>query len=295
MRDSHKYENVDLSGQKFNRLTAIQIVPGTRTKWICKCDCGNTKEIYAGYLIRGLWKSCGCLEKENRKNLFQKTRKHGKTNTILYSKWCSMKERCFNPGYKYYGRYGGRGITVCDEWLGEHGFENFEKWAYNAGYDESKHGYEQSLDRIETDGDYCPSNCKWSNQLEQVKNRSNSFLITDIDGEKLTHYQFSLKHGIPANNLFAYRRMKKGLSAKEILDEWNEYIRFNSGDYFKADEAAKYYDVTSATIKKWIQKNLIVAFQCRKAWYIPKGQPKPVFEDRKSDGTFKKKERLTSH
>ena len=145
--------------------------------------------------------------------------KHGMTDTILYKKWCGMKARCFNPHYKRFDRYGGRGITMCEEWLGEHGFENFAKWAYSTGYDESKRGYQQSIDRIDIDGNYCPENCKWSDQLEQVKNRSNAILIKDIDGEELTATQFSIKHDIPPKTLFVYRRVKKGMKAKQILQE----------------------------------------------------------------------------
>lgn len=224
MKTHATYHDEDIIGKKFERLTPLYKIEGTRTKWHCQCDCGNTKDVYAGYLINGVFKSCGCLEKENREQLSQRAFKHGMTDTILYKKWCGMKERCFNPNYKYYKRYGGRGITMCDDWLGEHGFENFVKWSYSSGYDESKSGYEQSIDRIDTDGNYCPENCKWSNQVEQVKNRSNSVLIKDIDGEELTTVRFSIKHGIPPKNLFVYRRVKKGIETIQILKEWEEHV-----------------------------------------------------------------------
>lgn len=276
MRKTHAtYHDEDILGKKFYKLLPISKVEGTRTKWHCVCDCGNTKDTYAWKLIQGKVKSCGCYEKENLNVISRHNNKHGMAETILYKKWCSMKARCFNPHYKYYKRYGGRGITVCPEWLGEHGFEHFAEWAYNNGYDDSKTKYEQSIDRINTDGNYSPENCKWSNQLEQVKNRSNSFLITDIDGEELTHVQFSKKHGIDSKNLFVYRRMKKGLSAIDILKEWEDYERVNDGNYLKVSEFAQKHGVAKETVKLWINKKEITAYQVRKVWYIPKEQERP--------------------
>lgn len=270
--NKHYYGNTDLTGQKFHRLTAIQKVKGTRSRWICKCECGKIVELVASDLINGLHKSCGCLERENQEHLAEKARKHGMTNSILYSKWCGMKERCFNSNYRYFHRYGGRGITICDEWLGEHGFENFAKWAYENGYDENKNGYEQSIDRKDTDGDYCPENCKWSTQLEQVKNRSNSFLIKDVDGEKLTHVQFSIKHNIPPKLLFVYRRMKKGINAKDILDEWDKYVKCKNGNYYTVKELTHIFNVRGETITSWIRSGRLKGYQIRNTWYVPKDQ-----------------------
>lgn len=278
---SKNYYKEDFTQRRFNRLVAIRKVLGKKSKWLCRCDCGNYKEVYAYQLITGKTKSCGCLEKENLEKISKSNYKHGMTDTILYSKWCSMKFRCYNPKYKYYSRYGGRGIKVCDAWLGEHGFENFAKWAYANGYDENIKGYAQSIDRINTDGDYEPQNCKWSNQIEQVKNRSNSIVITDEDGEKLTPHQFDLKHRITAD-MFTYRRVKKGKSATEILCEWNEFLKYSNGDYYTVKEASEYYNVCSETIKKWIGKNLLTAYYVRNQYYIPKGQPLPIQQDKKS-------------
>ena len=267
------YSDIDLSKFKFARLQPVKVVEGCRTKWICKCDCGNIKEVYANLLISGRRKSCGCLERESREKLVERSKKHGKTDTVIYEKWCSMKYRCYNPQYKYYNRYGGRGIKVCDEWLGEHGFENFLKWAYEAGYDDSKKTFEQTLDRINTDGDYEPSNCRWATQVEQVKNRSNACLIEDIDGEKLTSFQFDKKHGINKKG-FSYRRIRKGIDAKSILDEWSEYIFFlNSNEYMTTKDAELYYGVCRATLDNWIRKGKIESKRVRNKLYI-KREPK---------------------
>lgn len=277
MPETHAtYHDEDILEKKFFRLTPVSKVEGTRSKWHCVCDCGNTKDTYAWKLIQGKVKSCGCYEKENLERISHSGQKHGMTDTILYKKWCGMKARCFNPHYKHFDRYGGRGITMCPEWLGEHGFENFAEWAYKNGYDDSKSGYEQSIDRKDTDGDYSPENCKWSNQLEQVKNRSNSFLITDNDGEKLTHVQFSIKHNIPPHSLYVYRRMKRGMSANDILEEWDEYLKYNNGEYYTAKEFASICGVRDETVTYWIRNGKIKGYQLRnKTWYIPKNQVKP--------------------
>lgn len=273
------YIGVDLAGRKFNRLTALYVKEGSLTKWVCKCECGNIKEVFASSLVKGIVKSCGCLEKENLKKISKSALKHGMTETVLYGKWCSMKERCHNPNYKYYHRYGGRGIKICEEWLGEHGFENFAKWAYEAGYSDNRHDFQQTLDRIDTDGDYCPENCKWSNQLEQVRNRSNARLIEDIDGEKITSEEFSRKHSIKADK-YVYRQLRKGKSAQEILDAWNEYLICTSGEYMTRKEASNYYGVSISTLEKWIKKGQINAVVSRSKYYILKGQPRPQYEEK---------------
>lgn len=272
-------KGIDLSGQRFGRLTVVCKDPVKHKKgtyWICNCDCGGTKTVITYSLKAGKVRSCGCLEKENLKKISKSNLKHGMTDTILYQKWRSMKERCFNPNYRYFNRYGGRGITVCEEWLGEQGFENFAKWAYSAGYDESKVRYEQTLDRKDTDGNYCPDNCKWSNQTEQVANRSNACLITDIDGEKLTADRFDIKHNIYAD-MFTYRRIKKGYSASQIISEWNDYLLVNNGDYFTKTQAANYYGVCISTITKWVKDGLINFKRVRQQLYILKNQPRPIY------------------
>ncbi len=271
--------NNDLAGQRFGRLIVIGLSNehGHYGKlWLCKCDCGGEKLTTTYKLKSGKVKSCGCLEKENLDKISKHKLKHGLSESILYKKWCGMKARCFNPHYKFFERYGGRGITVCEKWLGEHGFEHFKDWAYSAGYDDSKEKYEQTLDRINTNGNYCPENCKWSNQLEQVKNRSNSRLILDIDGESLTADQFDKKHCIEAD-MFTYRRITKGFSAQQILDEWNIYLDAKNGKYYTKNQAASLYGVTTATIANWMRKGLLHYVTSRNHTYILKDQSRPVF------------------
>lgn len=205
----------NLIGQRHGRLVCIGKSTKGNNWWICVCDCGNQKEMIASRFKT--YKSCGCLERENRKNIGKRTKTHGMTSSILYSKYCSMKARCYNPQYRYYHRYGGRGIKICDEWLGENGFLNFSKWAYDNGYNESLTGYDQSIDRINNNGDYEPNNCRWTNQKSQCRNRINT--LTILHGDNL----ISLGEFCEINNVeynWARRRLHKGQSAERILQDW---------------------------------------------------------------------------
>jgi hypothetical protein len=137
--------------------------------WVCKCDCGNiTTPIRSSSLTSGATKSCGCLHSERIK---QKNFVHGvfvnpdKHFQRVYKNWTSMKQRCFNPKEKNYKNYGGRGITVCDEWKSD--FQAFYDYVSKLP-NFNKRGY--SLDRINNDGNYEPNNVRWATQKEQINN-----------------------------------------------------------------------------------------------------------------------------
>lgn len=167
---------LDLTGQRFGRLEVISfsrdIKSGTRNRkyWNCVCDCGNAKEVRTDSLTSGNVKSCGCIKKEqdaiNLTSEYGFKPKYKIQNRRLYQCWRGMKRRCFDAKDKRYYRYGGRGITVCNEWLD---YDIFAKWALNNGYRE-----DLTIDRINNDGNYEPSNCKWSTHKEQALNRSTS-------------------------------------------------------------------------------------------------------------------------
>lgn len=155
---------IDMTGQRYGRLVVDHHVG--HSKWLCKCDCGNETVVHRKHLVSGATRSCGCLHDEaSRIN----NSTHGKSKTRLYGIYSGMKSRCYNKNNKAYANYGGRGIKVCDEWLDD--FEAFERWSYENGYKDDTHSTELSIDRIDSNGDYCPSNCRWANWSTQVKNR----------------------------------------------------------------------------------------------------------------------------
>ena len=149
----------NLIGKKFGKLTVIK-KDTTQVKrngesifWICKCDCGKTTSVRSKSLRRGETKSCGCLHGEN----------HGLRHTKEYNSWAGMKQRCLNPNNEKYPIYGGRGITVCKEWI-----NSFQQFYNDMG---SRPSNNHSIDRINNDGNYEPSNCRWSNNTLQSRNR----------------------------------------------------------------------------------------------------------------------------
>lgn len=153
---------IDMFGRKFGKLTAFYEHSKTKSgdiRWACKCDCGKIVFVVGANLRNGHTKSCGCIGKT----------KHGRSKSRLYEVWRGMKKRCYcktSSGYEYYG---GRGITVCEEW--KNSFSSFEKWAFANGYDENAKQGDCTLDRINVNGNYEPSNCRWVDMKYQVNNR----------------------------------------------------------------------------------------------------------------------------
>lgn len=157
---------IDLTGQEFGRLTVVKYVGNGR--WLCRCDCGSIKIILGRSLRGGQTKSCGCLQKEK---LIKVCTKHGKHNSRLYSIMENMKRRCYSVNDKRYKNYGGRGIKICDEWKND--FMNFYNWAMNNGYKD-----DLTIDRIDVNGNYEPSNCRWVTIKEQARNTTANKFIT---------------------------------------------------------------------------------------------------------------------
>lgn len=162
----------DLTGLCFGRLTVLESSNERKhgkIVWKCKCTCGSVIMVPSNYLTSGDTKSCGCLKKEltQKRNILLS--KHNSSNTRLYRVWSSMKTRCYYPRDKYYGRYGGRGISICDEW--KDNFIAFRDWALANGYDENAPRGACTLDRINNDLGYSPENCRWVDMKVQSNNR----------------------------------------------------------------------------------------------------------------------------
>ena len=192
----------DLTGRRFGRLTVIEESGklGKKVAWLCKCDCGNYKRVRAHHLKGGQITSCGCYQREQ-------TSTHHLSYTKLYRAWASMKDRCYNTNAVEYCRYGQRGIKVCEEWR-DH-FESFAEWAYANGYEEGL-----SIDRIDVNGNYEPSNCRWVDMKAQGRNRRSNHLLT-LNGETHCVAEWSEITGIKISTLFG--RIKGGWSTEDIL------------------------------------------------------------------------------
>lgn len=167
----------DIKGQKFGKLSVIEYkgIKDNRATWLCKCDCGNIITTFSKELLSQKKKSCGCIHKEQ---LIQRNKTHNLSKSKLYKRWIIIKNRCYNKNSKDYKYYGGRGIKVCDEWKND--FISFYNWAIQNGYYEHLEKYgnvDTTIDRINVNGDYEPSNCKWSTQKEQANNKRKNIII----------------------------------------------------------------------------------------------------------------------
>ena len=154
----YKRKPVIKKGDKFNKLTAIKFSHKKRTDqfWSFLCECGNKKVMCVNSVKRGNAKTCGCSLKKRKNHLT-----HEMTGTKIYNSWRAMKERCLNKNNLRYKDYGGRGITVCVEWLD---FINFYK-------DMGDRPIDKTIDRINNGLGYCKENCKWSTIKEQANNK----------------------------------------------------------------------------------------------------------------------------
>ena len=210
-----KYE--DLTGQKFNRLTVLERKYYEKEKryfWTCRCDCGNIVEkVKTNNLKNGNTKSCGCL---NSELTIERNTKHGLTKhgpegkPRLYKIWVDMRRRCNNPNRDDYERYGGRGITVCEEWNND--YSKFKEWADTNGYSD-----DLTIDRINVDGNYCPENCRWITMAEQAGNKQNTHWI-EYDGKKQSIADWAKEMNVSRSTVSS--RVRRGNSVEEVLKEY---------------------------------------------------------------------------
>lgn len=194
----------DLAGQRFNMLVARNFLGSDRVGaqarriWECVCDCGSVVAVSAALLKRLEKFSCGCTPA---------SRKHGMTNTPTYRIWSAMHDRCRNPANRFFHRYGGRGVKVCERWGGPDGFANFL-----ADMGEKPSGL--SIDRIDNDGHYTPENCRWATTGQQTSNRASTRLIT-FDGETMMLKAWAQRIGISPTTLSL--RLKRGWPLADAL------------------------------------------------------------------------------
>lgn len=183
-----EYIERGMVGNRYGKLVVIEYSGSIPKKgysekmWLCECDCGN-KIVASGRNLRaGKYVSCGCSKKQNARLLKLKhgCSAHGEEDR-LYDIWKAMKQRCFNKKNKRFDRYGGRGITVCDEWKND--YYAFKRWSYENGYDEKAEFSKCTIDRINNDGNYEPSNCRWVDMKVQANNRGCSVAKMDGKGE----------------------------------------------------------------------------------------------------------------
>lgn len=179
-----RYEN--LTGCKYGKLTVMgldHIGKNGHAYWLCQCECGNRKIVRASHLKDGHVKTCGCIPPKKT---------HGDANQRLYHIWCNMRMRCTNEKDPGFHLYGGRGITVCDEWKT---YLSFKNWALANGYSD-----DLSIDRIDVNGNYEPSNCRWATAREQANNTRKTRFLT-YNGETHSVSEWARRLGMNQSTL----------------------------------------------------------------------------------------------
>lgn len=189
-------------GNKYNKLTITKYSHNKDGHYYyeCTCECGRVKVICISNILKEFTRSCGCMFKTINIT-------HGMRHTRLYNIWAKMQRRCLNKNDNDYYKYGERGISVCLEWRT---FIPFGEWAMNNGYQESL-----TIDRINNDGDYEPSNCRWATYKQQGNNKRNSFFI-EYNGEKLTSSEWDERLGFKRKTVWTRIKILKWDSIKAI-------------------------------------------------------------------------------
>lgn len=207
----------DLTGQRFSRLIVVKELPPITDVnnrkyhyWLCKCDCGKYTKATTQNLIGGSVGSCGCLKEET---LGKSGYIHGLRNSRFYSILNSMKQRCNNPQHPNYPNYGGRGIKICDEWNQPNSLPIFTEWALSNGYQDGL-----TIDRIDVNGNYEPSNCRWATRKEQARNTRRNVFVSYKE-RKYTLSEFSETINIDRRKVSYY--LKKGLTPEEIEERFS--------------------------------------------------------------------------
>ena len=197
---------IDITGNRYGRLTVLGYAYTKEKKayWTCQCDCGSVVIKQSALIRYGHTRSCGCLHKDQ---LSEMSRRY---NIIaprrLYQVWHGMLDRCENEKARYFYNYGGRGISICDEW---HDYEKFASWALSNGYSD-----ELTIERIDNNGNYSPNNCKWATKKEQENNKRTNHFVT-MDGETKTISQWCELYG--TKPVTVQSRLRLGWSEEKAI------------------------------------------------------------------------------
>ena len=208
---------LDLSGQRFGRLVALSIAfRKNGAHWLCQCDCGNTNTVRAALLRNGTVASCGCGSREQAKaNCARWWRRNERIPERMRSglKNCyrNMLRRCTDPTDKRWDCYGGRGISVCNEWIGVDGRRRFYDWALAAGYDKGL-----QIDRINNNGNYEPGNCRFVEPVIQANNTRRNRVIS-WQGRSMTAAEWARQLGLTYPSM--QHRLDRGWSMERIASQ----------------------------------------------------------------------------
>lgn len=188
----------DLTGQTFGKLTVLSCtVPRGKRAWLCRCDCGVEKEVGQEYLLRSPCPSCGC---EDRRRKSERATTHGAAAgqdfSLSYWTWRGMKSRCYVQSDSMFRYYGGRGITICPRWL------TFTSFIADMGERPSR---AHTIERIDTDGNYEPGNCRWATRTEQMRNMRRNVYVETPEGRMLAA-DLARHFGILPANVIRWKR-----------------------------------------------------------------------------------------
>lgn len=202
---------IDLTGKRFNHLTVIgksHKDKWGKTFWKCICDCGNECVVHGSQLRNRNQKSCGC-------NLCRPDIE--KVDERIIRIWAGMYTRCYNKNVDYYKNYGGRGIKICDEWIGKGGCRHFYEWAMKSGYRE-----DLTLDRIDVNGNYEPSNCRWIPMAEQMSNMRKSIRVL-YNGEKVSPAELSIITGINVATIYSRYYRERNANGNDSMIDFTDW------------------------------------------------------------------------
>lgn len=213
----------DITGNQYGRLTVLGFSGRRRSKtngltetmWECSCECGNIVIVPKHLLTGGFTKSCGCLKKEHNRKTWTT---HGLSKHRLYKIYRMIIDRCINSNSRAYSHYGGRGISICNEWLGKEGFINFYNWALKNGYEDTL-----TIERMDVNGNYCPENCSWIPRSEQPRNRTNTHFF-EHNGKLYTLSEISDYFGLSRSTI-RYHEKRLGNDRQKVL----EYLMERTG------------------------------------------------------------------